>query len=39
MIKVMGYIVGRMSADIRYVANQFMEGYRDGYSDAKQRNQ
>ena len=39
MIKTLGNVIGRLSADVEYVANQFMEGYKDGYSNAKQRNQ
>ena len=39
MIKKIGNVIGRLSADVEYVANQFMEGYKDGYSNTKQRNQ
>ena len=39
MIKKIGNVLGRLSADVEHVANQFMEGYKDGYSNAKQRNQ
>ena len=39
MIKTLGNMIGRLSADVEYVANQFMEGYKDGYSNTKRRNQ
>lgn len=39
MIKTLGNVIGRLSADVEYVTNQFMEGYKDGYSNARKRNQ